>query len=246
MNRFLTLLWVEGKLSLRCPDVVIFGIGMPVGILLLIAVLGGNQLAGSSDITFLQSSFVALLTVGICATAFMGMPLIFAEYRDKKILKHFFVTPIHPIQMFIVQICISALTAIISACCISVIAVTFFNYEMQGNIGLFIVTYFLVLCSMYSIGLIIASVARNVKTANIVTSLVYFPMLFLSGATIPYEIFPTSLQTISNILPLTHGIRLMKEVSIGIYHDGTIISILILVIFGIVATILSIVLFKWK
>ena len=39
MKRFLTFLRVEGKLSLRCPDGVIFGIGMPVGVLLLIAVI---------------------------------------------------------------------------------------------------------------------------------------------------------------------------------------------------------------
>lgn len=246
MKRFSTLLWVETKLGLRCPDILIFGVAMPVGVFLLISVLGGDQIAGTSDITFVQSSFVALLTVGICATAFMGIPLTFADYRDKKILKHFFVTPVHPIQMFIVQICINAITAIVSACCVSVIAICLFDYQMQGNIGVFIATYFLVLCSMYSIGLILASVCRSVKTANVITSLVYFPMLFLSGATIPYEIFPNSLQTIANILPLTHGIRLLKEVSLGIYSDGSVYSILILLIFAIVSMILSIVLFKWE
>ena len=39
MKRFLTFLKVEGKLSLRSPDGIIFGIGMPVGVLLLIAVV---------------------------------------------------------------------------------------------------------------------------------------------------------------------------------------------------------------
>ena len=89
MKRFLTFLKVEGKLSLRCPDGIIFGIGMPVGVLLLIAVVAGSQSAGGADYSFLQSAFASLLTVGICATAFMGLPLTIADYRDKKILKHF-------------------------------------------------------------------------------------------------------------------------------------------------------------
>ena len=49
MKRFLTFLRVEGKLSLRCPDGVIFGIGMPVGVLLLIAVIAGSQSAGGAE-----------------------------------------------------------------------------------------------------------------------------------------------------------------------------------------------------
>ena len=84
MKRFLTFLKVEGKLSLRSPDGIIFGIGMPVGVLLLIAVVAGSQSAGGADYSFLQSAFASLLTVGICATAFMGLPLTIADYRDKK------------------------------------------------------------------------------------------------------------------------------------------------------------------
>ena len=99
MKRFLTFLKVEGKLSLRCPDGIIFGIGMPVGVLLLIAVVAGSQSAGGADYSFLQSAFASLLTVGICATAFMGLPLTIADYRDKKILKHFFATPIRPFMI---------------------------------------------------------------------------------------------------------------------------------------------------
>ena len=52
MKRFLTFLKVEGKLSLRSPDGIIFGIGMPVGVLLLIAVVAGSQSAGGADYSF--------------------------------------------------------------------------------------------------------------------------------------------------------------------------------------------------
>lgn len=52
MKRFLTFLKVEGKLSLRSPDGIIFGIGMPVGVLLLIAVVAGSQSAGVLIIPF--------------------------------------------------------------------------------------------------------------------------------------------------------------------------------------------------
>ena len=44
MKRFLTLFKIEGKLALRCPDGIIFGVIMPVGILFLIGFIAKDQM----------------------------------------------------------------------------------------------------------------------------------------------------------------------------------------------------------
>ncbi len=245
MKRFLTFLKVEGKLSLRCPDGIIFGIGMPVGVLLLIAVVAGSQSAGGADYSFLQSAFASLLTVGICATAFMGLPLTVADYRDKKILKHFFATPIRPLMILSVQVVIGMLTAFFSAALITILAVFGFGYRMEGNPFLFIGAFLLVMLSMYSIGMILASLCKTVKIANVVTTFVYFPMLFLSGATIPFELFPDTVQKVCNVLPLTHGIKLLKAVSLNTWSEEIWISVALLIVFAVVGCIISVVSFKW-
>ena len=58
---------------------------------------------------------------------------------------------------------------------------------MQGNALAFIGAWLLTLVSMFSIGLMIASLCGTARSMNVATSLVYFPMLLFSGATIPYE-----------------------------------------------------------
>ena len=245
MKRFLTFLKVEGKLSLRSPDGIIFGIGMPVGVLLLIAVVAGSQSAGGADYSFLQSAFASLLTVGICATAFMGLPLTIADYRDKKILKHFFATPIRPFMILSVQVVIGMLTSFFSAALVTILAVFGFGYRMEGDPFLFIGAFLLVMLSMYSIGMILASLCKTVKIANVVTTFVYFPMLFLSGATIPFELFPYTVQKVCNVLPLTHGIKLLKAVSLNMWSQEIWISVALLIVFAVVGCILSVVSFKW-
>ena len=95
MKRFLKLYMIEQKLALRSGDMLIFGIAMPVGIMILINMIAGQKQAGEG-FTYLESSFASLIAVGICAAAFMGIPLTIADYRDKKILKHFFTTPCSP------------------------------------------------------------------------------------------------------------------------------------------------------
>lgn len=245
MKRFLKLYMIEQKLSLRSGDMLVFGVAMPVGIMILITMIAGNKMAGEGY-TYLESSFASLIAVGICASAFMGIPLTIADYRDKKILKHFFTTPCSPVWILGSDVLCCAGTAILSALSVSLVSGVFLEYEMRGSILAFIGAWLLTMTSMFSIGLLMASLCRTVKSVNAVTSLVYFPMLFLSGATIPYELFPTGLQKVSDILPLTQGIKLMKVVSMGLETDSTGKIVLLLVGITVICGLISVKTFQWE
>ena len=65
MKRFLKLLKIEGRLGLRSPDSIFFGVCMPVAIIALLGIICGSKPAfEGADYTLLQSSFGALITVG--------------------------------------------------------------------------------------------------------------------------------------------------------------------------------------
>ncbi|MGN0351896.1 MAG: ABC transporter permease [Roseburia sp.] len=245
MKRFWKLYLIEQKLAFRSGDMLLFGIAMPVGIMILITMIAGSKMAGEGY-TYLESSFASLIAVGICASAFMGIPLTIADYRDKKILKHFFSTPCSPVWILGSDMLCCAGTAMISAVSVSLVSVAFLGYEMRGNILAFIGAWFLTLCSMFSIGLLMASLCRTVKSVNAVTTLVYFPMLFLSGATIPYELFPAGLQKIADVLPLTQGIKLMKAVSMGLKMDSIWKIVVLLVGITLVCGAISVKTFQWE
>ena len=99
---------------------------------------------------------------------------------------------------------------------------------------------------MFSIGMMMASVCRTVKAANAITSIVYFPMLFLSGATIPFELFPKGLQKVASFLPLTQGIRLMKAVSLGTEVENVMGIVILLLVIAVACGIISIKTFRWE
>lgn len=246
MRRFLKLYTIEQKLSFRCCDGLIFGVIMPVGVLVLIAMIAGGKVAGNAGYTYLDSAFASLIAVGICACAFMGLPLTIADYRDKKILKHFFVTPCSPKWILGADMLCNVVTAVVSALAVTLVSVIAFQYRMKGNAIFFIGAWVLTLVSMFSIGMMLASLCKTVKMANAVTSLVYFPMLFLSGATIPYELFPAGLQKVASVLPLTQGIKLMKAASMGTQVESVMGIIVILVVITIVCTVISVKTFRWE
>lgn len=189
MNRFFTLLKMESRLIMRDMNSIIFGILMPTGIAFLMGAICGSKPAfDGAGYTYIQESFASLITVGICATAFMGMPITIADYRNKKILKHYYVTPVKPALILMVHVIINVAISIVSTIAVALIMKIFFGYKMKGELASFILVYFLVMAAMYGLGMIIASLCRSTKSVDLVCSLVYFPMLFLSGATIPYSL----------------------------------------------------------
>ena len=245
MKRFLKLYMIEQKLALRSGDMLLFGVAMPVGIMILINMIAGQKPAGEG-FTYLESSFASLIAVGICAAAFMGLPLTITDYRDKKILKHFFTTPCSPLWILGSDMLCGGVTALLSALSVAFVSVVFLGYKMQGNVLAFMGSWLLSLVSMFSIGLLMASLCRTVKSVNAVTSLVYFPMLFLSGATIPYELFPSGLQKAASVLPLTQGIKLMKAVSMGAALEGVWKIIVLLLGITLICTVVSVKTFRWE
>ena len=80
---------------------------------------------------------------------------------------------------------------------------------------------------------------------NVATTLIYFPMLLLSGATVPVEIFPDALQAVAHVLPLGVGIELLKSVSMG-WYGGMAAPAAVLTAIAVVCSAIAIKTFRWE
>ena len=215
MNKYVTMLKTEIKLSFRGMDMVIFALCLPVVMVVLLGIIYGNQPAfEGASYSFLEQSFGAISTIAICAGGVMGLPLVISDYRQKKILKRYKVTPTSPILLLTVQVSIYAIYSLLSLILVYLVGSLFFGVRLPGSVGIFLASYFLVMLSTFSIGMMVGGVAPNMKVASIVASVLYFPMLIFSGATLPYEVMPTALQRIADILPLTNSSSGNKVVKI--------------------------------
>lgn len=247
MKVFQTLLKTEVKLILRGMDSIFFGVLFPLGMAVILGIIYGEKPAyEGADFTFMQQSFGAIVAIGICATGLMGIPLSVADYRHKKILKRFRVTPVSPGLLLFIQVIVQFGIALLSALCVFIVVKLFFGYQMNGSFGGFLLCYLLVTAAIYGLGMMIASVAPNIKTANLLCSVIYFPMLFLSGATIPYEIMPSAMQKVTDILPLTQGIKLLKGFSLSTDPDNIVFPIILMVVLSFISIVISIKFFKWE
>lgn len=247
MNKFITLLKTELKLSFRGMDMVIFAICMPVVVTALMGVIyGDNPAFDGAGYTFLEQSFGAVSTIAVCAGGVMGLPLVISDYRKKKILKRFKITPSSPVLLLSVQVSVYMIYSLIALTLIYLVSTLFFGMRLSGSFLPFIGTFFLVMLSMFSIGMMVGGLSPNEKTAGILASLLYFPMLIFSGATLPYEVMPPALQKMAAMLPLTQGIKLLKAASLGLPLDNVMAPLIVMVVIAVVCGGISILFFKWE
>lgn len=244
MKRFLTMYKIEQKIFFRSPDVIVFCILMPLVVFALITMIAGNKAAADSGLTFVQGAFVSLSTVGICCTAFMSIPITIVDLRDRGILRRMYCSPCSPMRLLACDILSSGMMAAFSTILLTIAAVIV-GYRMSGNVLIFILVWLLTMLSMFSIGLLVASVCRTTKSMNIATSILYFPMLLFSGATIPAEVFPVPVKAVIKWMPLGVGIDTLKKISIGAY-EGVFLPIIVLTAIAVVCIAISVKTFRWE
>ncbi len=247
MKTFRTLLKNELKMSIRGMDMPIFAVIMPIIVLIILGIVFKQKPAfEGAEYSFLDQSFGALCTIAICAGGFMGLPLVISDYRSKQILKRYKVTPIKPILVLMVEVAMYVIYALVSLISLFFVAVCFFGFKMHGSFGVFSLGYLLVIISMFSIGMMVGGIAKNSKTAGVIASALYFPMLVFSGATLPYEVMPQGLQKIVNVLPLTQGIKILKNAILGLPIQNITGAVIFMLVISIICSVIAVKFFKWE
>jgi len=115
-----------------------------------------------------------------------------------------------------------------------------FGVPIKGSIPLFFLASAIFLLTSMGIGAFIATFARNLQQALLISFFILFPLMFLSGTIVPVESMPAALQYVSYASP----VRYYMEISLGIFLKGVGLNILwpkflFLLIFGALILLLS-------
>ena len=247
MKTFGTLLKHELKLNIRDMNMVIFAVLMPLTVLVIIGIIYQTRPAfDGAEYTFIEQSLGAVSAISICAGGLMGLPIIVSDYRERKILKRFQVTPVSPAMLLGVEFVIYVLYAMASLLTLIPAAMLFWGFTMRGSWLSFLGSWFLTLLSTLSIGMMVGGIARNTKSAGVIASILYFPMLVFSGTTLPFEVMPDTMQRLVRVFPLTQGIQLMKASSLGLRIEHVWVPVEVMVAVTVVCTAVALRRFQWE
>ena len=187
------------------------------------------QTESLSYISYLVPSILgmALMQLGI----FSAIPLV--ADREKLILKRLSATPLKRWQLVGSNVLMRLIVAIVQTVIIVAVGSAVFHVQVSGSYLLLGALVILGSMSFIALGYVIASFARTEDAANGMTSVIQFPMMFLSGTFFPIDGMPAFLKVFAHVLPLTYLSDALRQVMVG----GTPISSLA-TCFGVLALFL--------
>jgi len=209
---------VQFKLFLREPIGAFFTLGFPPMLVILFGAMYGNDPSpyfdgfGSMDVSMPGYTGMILGTVG-----FLSVPISLSGMREIGVLRRYKASALRPITFIIADVITNLLMTLLGMVILLFVGWLIYRVKFEGDPFQVACAVVLGGLSMFSIGYVIAAIAPTARTAQVVGMVLFYPMLFLSGAAMPLEILPESIRTISRYLPLTYVVNLLK----GLWFGGS-------------------------
>ena len=164
-----------------------------------------------SNVSYFVPSILAmaLMQLGV----FAAIPLV--QQREKLILKRLNATPLPRWTLVGSNVVVRLVIAAAQTALIVGIGIQLLGVEVVGSWPAIIGLVGVGALTFVSIGYVIASFARTEEAANGMTSIVQFPLMFLSGIFFPLEIMPDWLRSVATFMPLTYLGDALRQVMVG-------------------------------
>ncbi|MBS4042450.1 MAG: ABC transporter permease [Chitinophagaceae bacterium] len=201
---------------------------------------------------FKQIDFILPGQIGfsILFSTLFGVAFTFYNLREQLVLKRFYASPINRLNILF-GIGFSRLVfQLVNVVVLLVIGKYFLGFTLAHGFVTFIeimlLTFFMLLMLM-GVALIFSSIVKTDSTIPLLINLFGLPQILLSGTFFSITVFPSWMQTLCKILPLTHFNIAMRKISfegLGIldcWDNIGVIAIWFIVVYALVYKF-----FKWE
>ena len=241
MSNFAALTHMRIRLALRNKMFFFFSIVMPC--IFFFGYLGFFGKSVPAGAAYFLGPVLALNVMG----SFWGLSATLVMFREQGILRRFHVTPVTASDMLASSV-LANFSLTLPVVFVELLCARFvFHVADLGNL---LTTFLLVAIgtvSFGSLGLVVASVTNTMQETQVLNQLLWLPMLFLSGATLPVAYLSPYVQHFALFLPATYMVSGLQN---GIYFSQHIwqlpIQLFSLVSWGLLSFFVAVQLFRWE
>lgn len=206
----------EQKLFWRSRELAFFTFLLPIIFYLMLAsAYGDEEIEGVSGYQFLLAG---MMGYGAAATTFAGLALLLVIRRESGVLKRLRATPL-PAGTYIAAVLASIIVIFLLEAVILVALGHFaFDVPVPDSVVSLAVVLLLGAGSFAALGVGLTALIRSAEGSSAVVNALSLPVSFVSGAFFSEDTFPRVLNVIGEVLPLSHLIRLSRDVIV--YGDA--------------------------
>ncbi len=218
----LRIAWLEAKLLLREPVTVVFTLGLPVVMELVMGGVFGNDASpdfyrGVGAMDYYMGAYVGLV---VAALGLITLPTHIATYRERGVLRRFEASAIPRVSVVAAQTLVMAFLAAIGAVLVVAVGVLAYHPAMPSSWPLVALGFLIAALAFALIGSALGLAVPTARAAQGIGIMLWFVMLILGGAGPPPEALPEAMNTIGSFTPLQHAIVLIQDGWLGFGFNG--------------------------
>ena len=158
--------------------------------------------------------FIVPGLVGVILTMTMVMltSMGIARERERGTLEQLIVSPVKNVELMIGKILPYVVAGYAQMTLILIAAHFLFGVPMVGSIALLYGLAFLFIAANLALGLFFSTLARSQQQAMQMSFFFFLPNILLSGFMFPFEGMPAPARWLSQALPLTHFLRVVRGI----------------------------------
>jgi ABC-2 type transport system permease protein len=145
-------------------------------------------------------------------TMVMLTGLAMTRERERGTMENLLATPVRPIEVMVGKILPYVVIGYVQLLVILAAAAALFQVPMEGNLGLLLAMIGVFMLANLAVGFTFSTLARNQLQAMQMTFFFFLPSMLLSGFMFPFGGMPGWAQTLGEVLPLTHFLRIVRGI----------------------------------
>ena len=239
--------WTEIKLFLREPIAFFFTLVFPLMMLFLFGSMYGNKpMSSFGGYGSVDVSVPAYMAMIIGTTGLLSLTISMASYREKGVLRRLRATPLRPQAILTAEVLVLFLITVVGMALLVAAAKTVYGLRFGGNAFSVLAAVILSTLSFFALGFVLAGLVPTARTGQVVAMVLFYPMLFLSGASVPWEFLPEGVKRFARFLPLTHVVSLLRGLWVGDAWSEHLGNVAVLVGVLLVGVVVSAITFRWE
>lgn len=244
-GRFSVLLKIEWNTGLREPYGLGMGLIFPVILLFLFGFIGKATGGGNySGLTLIEIWLPTIIVVGFISLSCYSIPITIVRDREIGWLKRISTTPLSSAKLLAAHLTINLIYAAILLAIIIPGGIVIFNAALNVSVFYFSISIILALLVLFSIGLIIASIAPNQRAATVIAYPSFMGMMFLAGLWVQPSTIGNPLRTIMWYSPPGAAAR---TILYSIYNTTPpFMELVAALVYAIIFLLIAIRLFRWN
>lgn len=155
-----------------------------------------------------------LIGVILTMTMVMLTAMAIARERERGTLEALIVSPARPIEIVIGKILPYIIIGYVQMTIVLAVGHAVFGVPLTGSLLLLYACAMVFIAASLAVGLVFSTIAKTQQQAMQMSFFFLLPNMLLSGFMFPFEGMPKGAQWISQALPLTHFLRIVRRITL--------------------------------